>query len=133
MPILNQLALHITPRSLASEGLNDAIVHKEVITDAMIDSYWEFARMEGTREATLERFSAPWDTSVRDHVRAITMPTLILWGEQDRLIPVEAGREFKKAIPGSRLIVYSRTGHIPMEEVAAQSAADVRHFLNAHP
>jgi pimeloyl-ACP methyl ester carboxylesterase len=129
MPVLNQLVLHVTPRSLASEGLNDAIVHKEILNDAMIDSYWEFARMEGTREATLERFSSPWDTYVRDHIRAITMPTLILWGEQDHLIPVEAGREFRKAIPGSKLIVYPKTGHIPMEEVAAQSAADVRAFL----
>jgi pimeloyl-ACP methyl ester carboxylesterase len=129
MPVVNQLALHITPRSLASEGLNDAVVHKEILTDAMIDSYWDFARMEGTREATLERFSSPWDTYVRDHIRAITMPTLVLWGEQDHLIPVEAGREFRKAIPGAKLIVYPKTGHIPMEEVAAQSAGDVRAFL----
>ncbi len=132
MPVLNQLVLHITPRSLASEGLDKAIVHKEVITDKMIDCYWDMARMEGTRQATLERFSSPWDTYVRDHVRAITAPTLILWGEQDGLIPVEAGREFHKAIPGSQLIVYPKTGHLLMEEVAAQSAGDVRAFLNGH-
>jgi pimeloyl-ACP methyl ester carboxylesterase len=130
-PLLNRIALYITPRSLAEEGLNKAIVHKEIITPAMIDSYWQFARMEGTRQATLERFSAPWDTYVRDHVRAITMPTLIVWGREDGLIPVEAAGEFHKAIPGSRLIVYPKTGHIPMEEVAARSAADLRAFLMA--
>jgi pimeloyl-ACP methyl ester carboxylesterase len=130
-PVLNQLVLYITPRSLAEEGLNKAILHKEIITPAMIDSYWQFARMEGTRQATLERFSVPWDTFVRDHIRAITMPTLILWGQEDGLIPVEAAHEFHKAIPRSKLIVYPKTGHIPMEEVAAQSAADVRAFLTA--
>jgi pimeloyl-ACP methyl ester carboxylesterase len=122
--------MHITPRSLVSEGLNDAIVHKEIITPAMIDMYWNFARMEGTRQATAERFALPWDTYVKDHIAQITAPTLILWGEQDHLIPVAAAHAFNAAIAGSKLIVYPKTGHIPMEEVADQSAADVRAFLN---
>ena len=122
----------MTPRWLVEEGLNDAIVHKEIITDRMIDTYWDLARMDGTREATAERFALPWDTSVHDHVADIKAPTLILWGEKDGLIPVEAAHEFNAAIPGSKLIVYPNTGHIPMEEVADQSAADVRAFLAAH-
>jgi len=130
IPVLNQLVLHITPRSLVVEGLNDAIVRKSIISDRMIDSYWDFARMEGTREATLERFSLPPDSFVKDHTAAIKVPTLILWGEQDHLIPVAAAREFHAAIRGSKLIVYPGTGHVPMEEVADQSAADVRAFLS---
>ena len=133
MPVLNQILLHITPRSLVKEGLNDAIVRKSIITDKMIDRYWDFARMEGTREATAERFRLPWDTYVADHISAIKAPTLILWGEEDHLIPVAAAKKFHAAIPGSKLIVYPGTGHIPMEEVADQSAADVRAFLSPPP
>ena len=129
IPVLNQLVLHITPRSLVVEGLNDAIVRKSIITDRMIDGYWGFARMQGTREATVARFSLARDSFVKDHIAAIKAPALILWGEQDHLIPVAAAREFHAAIPGSKLIVYPGTGHIPMEEVADQSAADVRAFL----
>jgi len=129
IPVLNQILLHITPRPLVVEGLNDAIVHKSIITDRMIDTYWDFARMDGTREATVERFGLGWDTYVRDHIAAIKAPTLILWGEEDHLIPVAAAHKFQAAIPGSKLIVYPATGHIPMEEVADRSAADVRAFL----
>lgn len=129
IPLVNRVLLYITPRSLVTDGLNKAIVHKEIITDAMIDSYWDFARMEGTRQATLERFSLNWDDAIRMHIADIKAPTLILWGAQDGLIPVEAAHEYQKAIPGSRLIVYPATGHIPMEEVADRSAADVRAFL----
>ncbi len=128
-PVLRQLVLHITPRSLVVDGLNDAVVRKSIITDAMIDRYWDFARMEGTREATAARFSLPWDFYVRDHIDAIKAPTLILWGDQDHLIPVEAAQKFHAAIPGSKLIIYPGTGHIPMEEAADKSAADVRAFL----
>ena len=129
-PLLDQIVLYVTPRSLVVEGLDDAIVRKSIISDRMIDSYWDFARMQGTREATLERFNLPPGSYVKDHIAAIKAPTLILWGEQDHLIPVEAAREFHAAIPGSKLIVYPGTGHIPMEEVADQSAADVRAFLS---
>jgi len=131
MPVANRLLLYVTPRSLVVQGLNQAVVHKEIITDAMIDSYWDFARMSGTRAATLKRFQLPYDTFVADHTGALTMPTLILWGEQDHLIPVAIAHDWQKAVKGSKLIVYPKTGHIPMEEVADQSAADVRAFLTA--
>ena len=130
MPGVNRIMLSVTPRSLVVEGLGKAIVHKEIITDAMIDSYWDFARMDGTRAATLARFQENQDTYVRDHTTALKMPVLILWGEQDALIPLAIAHDWHKAVPGSTLIVYPKTGHIPMEEVAAQSAADVRRFLS---
>lgn len=130
-PVLNRVMLYITPRSIVTEGLNDAIVHKEIITDQMINRYWDFARMEGTRKATLARFSIPWNHDVERDIGKIKVPTLILWGEHDNLIPVQAAHEYAKAIAGSKLIVYPATGHIPQEEVADQSAADVRAFLTA--
>ena len=130
VPLLNRILLHITPRSLVVEGLNDAIVHKKIITRRMVDMYWDFARMAGTREATLIRFRLPMDNTVKDHIRDIKAPTLILWGRDDHLIPVETAAAFHAAIPGSRVILYPNTGHLPHEEVAAQSAADVRAFLS---
>lgn len=128
-PVANQLFLFITPRSLVVEGLGDAVVRKAALTDAMIDQYWDFARMAGTRQATLTRFQLAPDTYVRDHIAAIKAPTLILWGNEDHLIPVAAARNWAKAIKGSKLVVYPGTGHLPMEEVAPESAAAVRAFL----
>jgi pimeloyl-ACP methyl ester carboxylesterase len=99
----------------------------------MIDLYSDMALLEGSRAATFERFNQMSDdpSYVKDHVGALKMPVLILWGEQDHLIPVAAAHAWNSAIPGSKLIVYPATGHIPMEEVADQSAADVRKFLSA--
>ncbi len=131
MSFMRPVMLHITPRALFSEGLNDAIVRKSVITDKMIDMYWRFHLMEGAREANAERFATNEDYGyVKDHIGQIKAPTLILWGAQDHLIPVAAAHAFNRAIPGSKVIIYPATGHIPMEEVADQSAADVRAFLS---
>ena len=130
IPIANRLLLHITPRSLVVDGLNSAIIHKDIITDEMIDRYWDFIRMDGTRDATITRAKIR-DKRIRDDIANIKTPTLILWGENDRTIPVEAAYTFHAAIAGSKLIVYPNTGHVPQEEVADQSAADVRAFLSA--
>jgi pimeloyl-ACP methyl ester carboxylesterase len=131
IPVINFALLYVTPREFVVEGLNDAIVRKAIISDDMINSYWDFARMQGTREATLRRFQAADDGFVAQNSGRITAPTLILWGEEDRLIPVEAGRLYARAIKGAKLIVYSATGHLPQEEVPDKSAADVRSFLLA--
>jgi len=131
IPVLNLSLLYVTPRAFVVEGLDDAIVRKAVIDDRMIDSYWDFARMQGTREATLRRFQAPQDNFVERNVGRLVVPTLILWGEEDRLVPVEAGKRYARAIRGSRLVIYPATGHLPQEEVPDKSASDVRDFLLA--
>jgi len=59
----------------------------------------------------------------------IKVPTLILWGERDRLIPLRWGREFEKAIPGSRLVVFPKLGHVPQEEDPAATLAALRDWL----
>src|SRR5262249_13153596 len=95
----------------------------------MIDRYWDFIRMDGTREATITR-SRIRDKRIRDDVPNIRTPTLILWGEDDHTIPVEAAYAFHAAIAGSKLIVYPNTGHIPQEEIADGSGGDGRAFLS---
>lgn len=125
---------HADPKPLVREGLDKAIVRKAVLTPAMIDLYSDMAQMAGSRTATFQRFAEPDDrTFIKDHIGALTMPVLILWGEQDGLIPVAQAGAWRDAIPGAKLIIYADTGHIPMEELAAQTAKDVRSFLTKHP
>jgi len=129
MPVINRVLLYITPRSLVFDGLNGAVSHKDIINDEMVDRYWDFVRMKGTREATIARVNIR-DKRIKDRISSIKVPTLILWGEEDRIISVEAAYEFHAAISGSKLIIYPKTGHIPQEELADRSAADVRTFLS---
>ena len=56
----------------------------------------------------------------------IKAPTYFLWGAHDQLIGVQSARWFAQHIAGSDLIVYPDAGHLPMEEVALQSAANYR-------
>jgi pimeloyl-ACP methyl ester carboxylesterase len=61
------------------------------------------------------------------------MPTLVIWGEQDRLLPPDEGRRLAAAIPGSILAILPHAGHIPQEEVPAEFARVVAGFLKTLP
>ncbi len=63
---------------------------------------------------------------------AIRVPTLILWGAQDRLIHVSSAAVWQAGIPGSELHVWQDVGHMPMMEIPAESAARVKAFVAQH-
>ncbi len=133
MPVLNRVLTQITPRSLFADGLQSAFYDKSFVTDEMIDRYWDLALMKGTRGATAMRFRTPYDTSRSENLSQLAMPTLIMWGREDALVPVESAFVFEEEIPNSKLVIYDEIGHIPMEEHAVPSADEVRAFIQFNP
>ncbi len=131
MPGVNRIIEQVTPRSLIEKSLRQSVSVETIVTEEMIDRYWELLRYPGNRRATLERFSIPYDPLGYNKFAAITAPTLILWGEEDRLIPVAAGRYLDDEMPQSDLIIYPGIGHLPQEEAADQTLADLRQWLAA--
>lgn len=61
----------------------------------------------------------------------VTAPTLILWGEDDLLVPAAYANEFGAAIAGSRAEIVRDAGHIPQAEQMETTLALVRDFLSA--
>jgi pimeloyl-ACP methyl ester carboxylesterase len=99
------------------------------MTPAVIDRYWELLRYPGNRVATIARFAQGYSPLTAADLARITAPTLILWGRDDRFIPVAAAGYFAKTLPHSRTVIYDGVGHIPMEEAPDRSAADVAAFM----
>ncbi|MFM7404331.1 MAG: alpha/beta fold hydrolase [Erythrobacter sp.] len=131
-PGINLLAEQITPRSLVAQSLEQSVSVKSVVTEAAVDRYWELLRYPGNRRATMKRFSEPYDPLTEAEIAAVTVPTLILWGEEDRLIPVEAGQWLDKVLPDSTLVVYPKIGHLPHEEAVEATLGDLQPWLAKH-
>lgn len=123
------LGQHFTPRGLVEKSLKQTVYDPSIVTDEMIDRYWELVRYPGNRRATALRALADREPEKAARMPEITVPTLILWGEEDKLIPVAAAHEFDNRLPNSFLLVYKNVGHIPMEEVPANVAEDIDAFL----
>ncbi len=130
-PVIRDIAASITPRSLVAASFAGAVSVKSVMTPAMIDRYWELLRYPGNRVATIERFAQGYSAVTPGDLARIGAPVLILWGREDRFIPVASAAYFARYLPHRRMIVYDGVGHLPMEEVPDRSAADVAAFLAA--
>jgi pimeloyl-ACP methyl ester carboxylesterase len=61
---------------------------------------------------------------------AAALPTLIIWGRRDRVIPIQHGRVANQAIPGSRLEVFDESGHFPHHDAPERFTALVEDFLD---
>lgn len=129
MPGVNLLVEQVTPRFLIRQSLEQSVSVKSVASEAAVDRYWELLRYPGNRRATLKRFSLPYDPLTEAEIAGVKIPTLILWGEEDRLIPVEAGRWLDKTTPDSTLVVYPGIGHIPHEEAPEATLGDLEPWL----
>jgi pimeloyl-ACP methyl ester carboxylesterase len=53
---------------------------------------------------------------ILDRLEEVEIPTLIVWGRNDLIVPVGDGVEFARRIPNSRLVIFDRCGHVPMAE-----------------
>jgi pimeloyl-ACP methyl ester carboxylesterase len=94
----------------------------------MIDRYWELLRFPGNRQAMSDQFATPRpDRSAL--LETLPMPVLLIWGEEDLLIPTASGEAMAALIPQAELIVYEGVGHLPMEEAPERTAAAIADYL----
>jgi pimeloyl-ACP methyl ester carboxylesterase len=69
------------------------------------------------------------DYPIRDRLGEIECPVLVVWGEDDRLVPVRDAYEFGRLIPDARVEVWPQTGHVAMLERPAAFNALVEQFI----
>jgi pimeloyl-ACP methyl ester carboxylesterase len=68
----------------------------------------------------------------RDLLPAITVPTLLIWGESDGRSPLSVARHFEQEIPGAQLVVIPEAGHVSNLEAPEAFNDALRRFCRAH-
>jgi len=128
-PAARWLMETVTPRFLIERSLRQSVSVETIVTPAMVDRYWELLLYPGTRGATLDRFSqyAPMPDGAA--LRGVRAPALVLWGAEDRLIPMRSAEWFAALLPNARVSVLSGVGHLPMEEAPDRSVLPVLEIL----
>ncbi len=61
--------------------------------------------------------------------KTISVPVLIIWGEEDEVVPLSVGKNFKRDIPGSELVILPECGHMPPEEEPGETTRLITAFL----
>ncbi len=129
LPIINNLLLFITPKSLVKKSLETVFYEKSYVTDATISRYHELLLSAGNRRAALSLFKSRRPLNMNE-IKTIQQSTLIIWGEQDQLISVDNAYLFKQDIKNSQLFILPNVGHIPMEESYLKVANVIQSFIN---
>ncbi len=84
-------------------------------------------------QAALAAYAGPGlaDAGLLGRLAAVTVSVLVVWGEADRMIPVEHGEAYAQAISGARFLLLPEAGHLPQLEAPDRLLAAVRDFTQA--
>lgn len=129
VPLLNHLLERVLPRAIVASSVHSVYGDPAKVDGALVDRYYELALREGNRRAWMQRLQQTRRGQDAERIRELKLPTLILWGGRDRLIPPAVAQRFREDITGSELVVFDELGHVPQEEDPARSVAPVKAFL----
>jgi pimeloyl-ACP methyl ester carboxylesterase len=132
IPLIKSMFTFITPKAVARKSIENVYADKSKVTNDLAMRYFELTLRAGNRQAFVDRLSVENNPASYHLISNISQPTLILWGDQDLLIPTENAKLFQKDIPNNTLIILKNTGHVPMEENPSESLEAVIKFLKAN-
>ena len=112
-------------RPRGRQALRLVFAHPEKLPGPLL---FEQAKGSG-KPGFIDALDALSDYPLRERLERISVPTLIIWGERDRLVPLRDADVFEELIPDARKIVYADTGHVSMLERPARFNRDVEAFL----
>ena len=128
-PIARAVLKDVDMTSMTRSGLEASYSDASFVTDELVERFVALSRAPGHRETLLAIMAGAREYATPEKVSQISVPTLMIWGREDNLVSVSGARKFGDAIEGSQVIIYDGIGHIPQEENAAQSIADLRAFM----
>jgi pimeloyl-ACP methyl ester carboxylesterase len=130
LPCVGRLVTGMLPRADFARRWRAAYSQKEAATEEVIDEYYGPVRRAGHVQARLGlKVRANYGSAFVVAMRSITAPTLLIFGEDDPVIPLEAAYRFRDCIPNAALITLPHCGDFPQEEQPALVAGALRDFL----
>lgn len=136
VPGLAEVGMALVPPEVQSEqGLKLAYYDHEKITERSITEYASPLRSSAAKHAlvkTVEQIMPPNIDEIALSYSTIRVPTLVVWCDEDKVVPSVFGQRLKADIPTAELVMFSKCGHMPQEEKPAETARAIESFLARH-
>lgn len=130
IPMLSGLMANILPRRVIESSLRNVYGDPSKITTELIDRYYELTLRAGNRKSLAARFSQNKAGEFEAQIQQIKLPTLVMWGGLDRLIPPENAEKFHRDIANSQVVMFDKLGHVGHEEDPLATVAAAQAFLD---
>jgi len=122
LPGIGELFLGLSTDAVRRKNLGDLWIHnKELLTESYFENVTRFHKIKGTTEALLAMLRQKFFDTLSDEIHRLgqeDVPILIVWGREDKAIPLRCGQEMHRILKGSRLEIIDDAGHVPNFERA---------------
>lgn len=122
----------ITPRSMIEGSVKANYFNTDLVTDEIVDRYWELLRLPGNRRAAADRAKVNRNLEYWKYISNINVPVLVLWGQEDSVSPSTLATKYKVQLIDCEIITYPGVGHLPMEEASDLVARDISDWISAN-
>jgi len=129
VPATLGLMRYALPKSLLKMNLLPGYADPDFVSDALVTRYHDLMLAPGARDAMLRRLQQTVLEDPEPILASIRMPVLLLWGEQDAMIPIANAEDYLRVLPNARIVRLPGVGHLAHEEGAAASLAALRDFI----
>jgi pimeloyl-ACP methyl ester carboxylesterase len=110
--------------------LQKTYVDDSIVTDELVEIYYWTSHQRGARHAPAAFISGPLNIDVRQALRRLSQPTLLVWGEEGIAAPSEESRAFRARNPDLEMVLLSPAGDIPHDERPHDFNVNVSSWLN---
>lgn len=135
LPLVGELCRWVSPRFVVDRNVRTAYGDPSLVSADVVDRYHQLLLRGKNRLAMVQTFRQlrvhKDDREVCRHIQRVRAPTLLMWGERDRWVPLSLIEAWRRDLPRSQVKVYPGVGHIPMEEIPELTAWDAHEFLSA--
>ncbi len=123
--------LHVSTLAHLREIFQFLFYDKTLATDALIEFAYgqHLERNDGYTIDSILQNTRDGRERLDERISALTVPTLVLWGENDAMIPLAIGRRIHELVPSSQLEVIPQCGHLPNLEKPAQLVEHLLKFV----
>jgi pimeloyl-ACP methyl ester carboxylesterase len=125
------LSEYTLPRSMIESSTRAAIYDDDLVTDDLVDQFWELMRYPGNRQAFSNRSQLGREPELAYLANSIEAPTLLIWGDKDAFVLPSSALSFSERIPQSETVLLPDIGHLPMLEAPVDTKAAIEQFLYA--
>jgi len=129
VPLMMRALPYVLPSSMLRASLTPAYAQAGLMTDALFTRYRDMMLAPGVRRAIVQRMGQQVLVDPVPLLRRIEAPTLLIWGEQDGMIPFGNAADYLRELPHGTLAPVPGIGHIPQEEAPA-TVGILREFLD---
>lgn len=129
VPVVMKMMRYSLPRFMLRSNIAVGYADPAALTEAAVTRYHDLMLAPGARGAMLARMEQTILTDPVPLLEQIAAPTLLVWGEQDAMIPSANAADYQRHIADVRLVSFPALGHLPHEEDPEASLPAVRSFL----